>query len=192
MQNIAVKPPTQRHVPVTVEMYHLMAERGAFHPEDRVELVGGRIFDMSPVGSLHARCVNILNALLIEALGRSYIVSIQNPIILDDESEPEPDVCLLLPMPDSYKNSLPKAPDVKLVIEVADTSIEFDRVIKFQRYAHAGIREAWLVDLINDRVEVHYAPKESAYSRSKIFQRGENVVAETIPEISLSVDEILG
>lgn len=192
MQNLAVKSPTLRHVPITVEVYHLMAERGAFHPDDRVELVGGRIFDMSPVGSNHARCVKFLNAFLSGHLAGRFIISVQDPIILDDESEPEPDIAVLQHVDDFYKNELPHSKDVFLIIEVADTSVEFDRSVKFQRYAQAGISEAWLIDLINDRVEVHYDPQDSAYSSSKTYQRGEDVVSETQLEIKLSVDDVLG
>lgn len=192
MQNLAVKPPSPRQIPISVEVYHLMAEQGAFHPDERVELVGGKIFDMSPVGSLHARCVKFLNAVLSALADEQFIVSVQDPIILDDESEPEPDIALLRRVDDFYKNELPKAEDVLFIVEVADTSVEFDRSVKFQRYAQAGISEAWLVDLINDRVEVHYEPKDAAYGSLKTYQRGENAVSETIPEINLSVDEILG
>ncbi len=192
MQNLAINTPTHRHVPISVEIYHLMAERGAFHPDERIELVGGKIFDMSPIGSLHARCVTFLTSTLIRIVGNSSIVTSQNPILLDDESEPQPDVAIVNFREDYYKNALPAAADIKLLIEVADTSVEFDRGVKFSRYAAAGIPEAWLVDLINDRVEVHYAPKDEAYSRSKTFQRGENAVSETIPSIEIPVDDVLG
>lgn len=192
MQNLAVKTPAPRHFPISVEVYHLMAERGAFHPDERLELIGGKIFDISPIGSLHARCVTFLTNALIRIVGSSSIVTTQNPILLDDESEPQPDVAIINFREDYYKNALPAAADVNLLIEVADTSVEFDRGIKFQRYALAGVPEAWLVDLINDRVEVHFAPKGSAYSLSKTYQRGEDAVSETIPELNLRVANILG
>ena len=169
-----------------------MAERGAFDPDERVELVGGQIFDMSPIGTLHARCVKFLNSFLSTRLGGKLIVSVQDPIMLDDLSEPQPDIAVLAFREDFYKEALPAAGDVRLIIEVADTSAEFDRGVKFQRYAAAGIPEAWLIDLNNDRVEVHFAPQASAYSRANIYQRGENAVSRTIPEIELAVDNILG
>lgn len=192
MQNLAAKARTPRLVPITVKMYHLMAQCGAFHPDDRIELVGGKIFEMPRIGSLHSRCVRFLNSFLWAKVRDELIVSVHNPIILDDESEPQPDITLLRRADDFYKDALPTASDVKLLIEVADTSIEVDRGVKFSRYAAAGIPEAWLVDLINDRVEVHYAPKDEAYSRSKTFQRGENAVSETIPSIEIPVDDVLG
>lgn len=192
MQNLAIKTPVQRHVPITVEMYHQLAEQGAFHPEDRVELIGGKIFDMSPIGSLHARCVRFLNSYLSGLLGDEYILSIQDPIVLDDRSEPQPDISVLKYRPDFYKDELPGASDAVLVIEVADSSAEFDRGVKFARYAAAGIREAWLVDLNGDRVEVHTQPKSNGYGLAKMYRRGENAVSETIAKINLPVDDILG
>ncbi len=192
MQRLAIQEPTPRHVPITVEIYHLMAERGAFGPEDRVELIGGEIFDMSPVGSLHARCVKILNACLSEILRGTHIIGIQDPIVLDDESEPQPDVCVLRYREDFYKHAAPRAADVKLIIEVADSSAAFDRSVKLSRYAMAGIAEAWLIDLSNDRVEVHTQPEQDHYGSVIIYERGDNVVSETIPAIDLSVDGILG
>ena len=93
VQNLAIKPPMPR--PITVQVYHLMAERGAFHPDERVELVGGQVFDMSPIGTLHARCVNFLANFLTRGLGETAIVSSQNPITLDDLSESQPDIAVL-------------------------------------------------------------------------------------------------
>lgn len=192
MQNLAVKSPAPRYFPVTVEIYHLMADRGAFHPDDRVELIGGTIFDMSPIGSRHARCVKFLNAYLSSLLGDSIIVSVQDPIILDDESEPQPDIAILQFRADYYGDALPEASAVKLVIEVADTSLEFDRGLKFNRYAAAGVPESWLVDLINDRVEIHTQPKSNGYGLVKVYQRGENAVSDAISSIDLPVEDILG
>jgi Uma2 family endonuclease len=192
MQNLAAKVPTPRHFPITVEIYHLMAKNGAFHPDDRVELIGGEIFEMSPVGSVHIRCVNFLNAFLARVLGDDYIVSVQNPIVLDDESEPQPDISVLKFRADFYRNETPKATHTELIIEVADTSVEFDRSVKIGRYAVAGVPEAWLIDLANDRVEVRSMPLSDEYGLTKIYTRGENAVSEKIPSINLPVDDVLG
>ncbi len=192
MQNLLVRTPTPRHVPITVEIYHLMAERGAFHPDDRVELIGGQIFDMSPIGRLHARCVNYLNAFLNRTFGADLIVSTQNPILLDDLSEPHPDICLLRPSSDFYKAELPRAHDVKLIIEVADSSVEFDRGVKLRRYAMAGIPETWLVDLVNERVEIHTQPEIDGYGSVETFVRGDEFASKVLPSIVIPVDDVLG
>jgi len=190
MTILAAQRPTRR--PITVEMYHVMAENGAFEPDDRVELIGGELFDISPIGSLHARCVNYLTRYLIHAAGNDYIIRIQNPIILGDLSEPQPDLSIAKYRSDFYVNGLPEGNDVKIVIEVAQSSADFDRNIKFAKYAEAGIPEAWLIDLVAERVEIHSQPTANGYGLVKMCHRGDNAASKAIPTIDLSVDEILG
>ena len=192
MNTLAVLEPTRTRFPITVEMYHLMGEKGVFHPDDRVELIEGELFDMSPIGSLHARCVAFLTRFLTNAAGLDHIINVQNPIILNDRSEPQPDISIVRYRSDFYKDALPEADDVELIIEIADTSVDFDRNVKFRKYASAGIPEAWLIDLVGERVEVHSEPKANGYGIVKIYQRGENAVSETISAIDLSVNDILG
>lgn len=169
-----------------------MAEEGYFAPDERVELIGGEIIEMSPIGSLHARCVNFLNEQLTRLLSGRLRVSVQNPIILDDESEPPPDLAVLRYREDFYKDALPSAADVLLIIEVADSSVEFDRSRKAPRYAAARIAETWVVDPSEEKVEIHSVAKETTYGLVKIYQRGETAVSETIPELALAGDDILG
>ena len=169
-----------------------MAERGAFAPDERVELLDGEIREMSPIGSAHARCVKFLSSILFGLFSGRFIISVQDPVILDDLSEPQPDLAVLDHREDFYKESLPLAKDVKLVIEVADSTVTFDRYRKFPKYASAGIPEAWLVDLESTHVEVHFQPKEDTYGTVKIYRRGETAVSEVMPELAISVDELLG
>jgi Uma2 family endonuclease len=192
MNTSAIQESTRRHFPIDVEMYHQMADNGLFGPTDRVELIGGEIFDMSPIGKLHARCVDFLNSILAAMVGGEFTVRIQNPIILDTRSEPLPDISIARFSKNYYKEGLPESNDVVLVIEIADSSVEFDRNVKLRNYASAGIPEAWLVDLTSERVEVHIQPKASGYGLVKIYARGENAVSETIPSIDLSVDKLFG
>lgn len=181
-----------RRVPITVEMYHTLDKYGAFAPDERLELIDGEIYEMSPIGSRHSRVVKILAEHLIRHFSDEFIVSVQDPIALDDRSEPQPDLCLLRRTPDYYRDALPKASDVMLLIEVSDTSAGFDREKKIPKYAAAGIPEAWLIDLESEHVEVHSIPKESAYGLVKINLRGEMALSETIAKLSLPVDDILG
>lgn len=192
MSTLAQEKAQPRKFPITVEVYHFMAERGAFAPDERVELLDGEIREMSPIGSLHARCVNLLTEFLNRVFAGRYIVSSQNPIVLDDLSEPQPDIALLRRREDFYKSALPSANEVALVIEVADSSVAFDRYRKFPNYASAGIPEAWLIDLESELVEVHFQPKEDTYGMVKIYRRGEDAASETMPELSIGVDELLG
>lgn len=192
MDTSAVAEPAYARFPISVEMYHLMAEKGVFAPTDRVELIEGELFEMSPIGNLHARCVKFLNDYLANLITGKFVLGVQDPIVLNDQSEPQPDLSILDYRADFYKDETPRAKNVVLVIEVAETSVTFDKNVKFRRYASAGIPEAWLIDLANETVEVHSQPKENGYGTIKLFQRGENAVSETVPAIDLSVDDILG
>jgi Uma2 family endonuclease len=138
-------PPAKRLFSVTE--YHRFGEAGILSEDDRVELIKGEVVEMSPIGSRHAACVRALQELVQEKLGRTAQVSVQNPIQLDEHSEPQTDVALVTPRKDRYANAHPRPADVLLVIEVADTSIEFDQSVKLPLYARAKIPEAWLVDL---------------------------------------------
>src|SRR5712692_11691964 len=125
--------------PCNVDEYHRMAEAGILTETDRVELIDGEIVEMTPVGSRHASVVKRLNALLTGRLGARAIVSVQDPIRLSKESEPQCDVVLLRPTPDFYAGSHPEPVDTLLLIEVADTSLPYDRGVKLPRYATARV-----------------------------------------------------
>ncbi|MDQ3917533.1 MAG: Uma2 family endonuclease, partial [Acidobacteriota bacterium] len=125
----------------TVDEFERMGAAGIFHPDDRLELIGGEIVEMSPIGSSHAACVKFLSALLQRLFGGTLIVSTQDPIRLDDFSEPQPDVALLRWREDFYRHAHPTPADVLLVVEVADTTVESDRQVKIPLYARAGIPE---------------------------------------------------
>lgn len=184
--------PERKHYPITVEMYHIMADNGAFGPDERLELIDGEIIEMSPIGSRHARCVNFLAEFLNTHFLELFIVSVQNPIVATDRTEPQPDIALLHRRDDLYIDQLPTGSDVALVIEVSDSTVAFDRARKIPNYAAAGIEEAWLVDLESEHVEIHSMRKENAYGLVKIYLRGENAVSETLAELTLPVNGILG
>lgn len=189
---LSVMEPERKLYPITVEMYHIMADNGAFGPDERLELIDGEIIEMSPIGSRHARCVNFLAEFLNRHFFEPFIVSVQNPIIATDRTEPQPDIALLERRDDLYIDQLPTGSDVALVIEVSDSTVAFDRGRKIPNYAAAGIGEAWLVDLESEHVEVHSMRKENAYGLVKIYLRGENAVSETLAELTLPVNDILG
>lgn len=132
---------------LSVADYFQMAETGILARDARVELIYGEIIEMVPIGSRHAGFVNRLNRLLFRAVQNHAVVSIQNPLILGDSSVPEPDLCLLRPRDDDYIDSHPQADDVLLTIEVADSSLVYDRDIKVALYASYGIPEFWLIDV---------------------------------------------
>jgi Uma2 family endonuclease len=169
-----------------------MAQAGILTEDDHVELIEGEVIEMSPIGSRHAACVKRLNTILNRLVSQQMIVSIQDPIYIDEFSEPEPDVALLRFREDFYVGSHPTASDVLLVIEVADTSVEYDRKKKLPLYGQAGIPEVWLANLPEDRFEIHTQPLNGKYQSVIIIRRGESIKSQTIADLSIPVDEILG
>lgn len=175
-----------------VDDYYRMAEAGLFSEGDRVELIEGEVVEMSPIGSRHAGCVMRSTTVLNRRFRHLAIVSVQNPIRLGDFSEPQPDLVLLKPRKDFYSTSHPTAADVLVVIEVAETSADYDRNVKLSLYARADIREAWLVVLPKDLIEVYSQPKNGKYQKVQRLKRGKILVSPTVPGLTLNVDEILG
>jgi Uma2 family endonuclease len=177
----------------SVDEYHRMGEAGIFSEDDRVELLAGAVVEMSPIGPLHAVTVNRLTALFSSRLGTRAIIGIQNPLLLrDEDSEPQPDVLLLRPRADFYSHAHPQAHDVYLVIEVADTSLEADRDVKFPIYARAGVAESWLLDVSAERLEVYRQPTSDGYQEVRLLQRGDAVALQAFPDLALTVDDLLG
>ncbi|AUT04084.1 hypothetical protein CLI64_28945 [Nostoc sp. CENA543] len=176
----------------TVDQYHKMIESGILTADDRVQLIRGEIIEMSPIGTRHAACVNRLNNLLIQLLGKSVIVAVQNPVELDDSSEPQPDVALLKPRDDFYENAHPQPQDIYLLIEVADSTIQFDREVKIPLYAIANIIVVWLIDINEQTIEVYQQPTATGYQQIQKFTRGETLVIPGFPNVTITVDEIFG
>ena len=179
----------------TADEYHALAEAGILTEDDRVELIDGQIIAMSPIGSLHVHCVNRLNRLFTTQLYRhappEAIVSVQNPVRLNDRTEPEPDVVLLRPGMDQTR--VPIASDVLLLIEVADTTLAFDREVKLPRYAAAGIPEVWIVALEEDHVDVYRRPGSDGYLEHAVLARGEQATVAALPSVGpFDVEEMLG
>ena len=168
-----------------------MGEAGILREDDRVELIEGDIITMSPIGGRHAACVRRLQRLLHKSIGESAIVSTQNPIHLGDYSEPQPDLALLRPRGDFYA-SHPFPTDVLLVVEVAETTLAFDREVKIPMYARAMIPEVLLVDLEHDVVWQFTRPTNGTYQGLQEAGRGQSLTSTTVPFLSLSVDDILG
>lgn len=176
----------------SVEQYHRMGEAGVFGPDDRVELIGGEIVATGPIGGRHGSVNKRLVALLTGSFGARALVSVNDPIVLDDQTEPQPDFALLRPRDDYYRSNHPEAADVYLVIEVMDSSAPFDRGTKLPRYARAGVPEVWLVDLTDERIETFRNPRGGRYDEKQTRARGEHIAPGAFPEIELTVDAILG
>jgi len=175
-----------------VEQYHLMNIPGILTEDDRVELINGEIVEMSPIGRLHSGRVNRLTSLFTKLLGDLVVVAIQNPIVLNNLSEPQPDVALLKPRTDFYESVLPQVSDIFLLVEVSDTTLVYDRDVKIPLYATHGVPEVWLVNVAEQVVVVYSQPGTDGYREVNIYQRGENLCLTAFPTINLPVNQILG
>ncbi|MGZ5481946.1 MAG: Uma2 family endonuclease [Pyrinomonadaceae bacterium] len=176
----------------TVSEYERMGETGVFAPDARVELIEGEIIEMSPIGSRHAACVRLLGKILNGQVGENAIISTQNPIRLSDFSEPQPDVAILKFRKDYYREGHPGPDDVLLVIEVADTTAHYDRNVKVPLYARAGIPEALLFNLPDDRLEYFSRPEMGEYQVDGILSRGERFELTSVSGLTLDIEMILG
>jgi Uma2 family endonuclease len=177
---------------ITADEYERMGEAGIFPQDARLELIGGEIFEMSPIESPHAARVKFLIGLFSRLLGGTFIVSAQDPVRPDDFSEPQPDVALLRWRDDFYRGAHPTAADVLLVVEVADTTVITDRRIKTPLYARAGIPEMWLVNTPGGQVEVYSEPSGDSYLRPEVFARAAGALSHTAEGLSVSVVELPG
>ena len=173
----------------TVDDYHAMTRAGILSEDDRVELIEGEIVVMSPVGSRHAACVDILAELLIRAVDNRTAVRVQSPIGLGGTTEPQPDVCLLVRRDDAYSECLPQPEDVLLVVEVSDTTLDYDRRVKARLYARHGIRQFWLIDLGSRTVEAYRSPGPDGYGERSVLDVGDRVAVPGL-EIDLEVGSL--
>jgi Uma2 family endonuclease len=156
MATIPVAAPCRHRI--SVDAFHRMGEAGILGPADRVELIDGEIIDMSPIGVLHAAIVDALVRHFGRHAGQAVVIRCQNPLRLDDISEPEPDIAILRPRADLYTTAHPGPADVLLVIEVADTSLAYDLGTKVPLYARHGVPEVWVIDAATRRTRVFRQP----------------------------------
>lgn len=175
----------------TVDEYYRMAEAGILGEDDRVELIHGEIIEMSPIGSPHIACVNRLTRVLSKMPDEMGILSVQNPISIDEFSEPEPDIAILRLREDFYQNEKPKPKDVLLLIEVCDSSVEIDKRIKLPLYAYACIEEVWLVDLANEKITAYSDPKGEKYRKSTEHLMEDTIVTPNLPSLKIPVRKII-
>jgi Uma2 family endonuclease len=175
----------------SVEDYYRMAEAGVLRPGKRMELLDGRIIDMSPIGPFHGGVVGRLTRLFNRLSQDRWLVWPQNPLRLDDHSEPEPDVMLLKPVADDYTSRHPQPHDVFLLIEVSDTTLEYDREEKLPAYGRAGVAEVWIVNLQDATLEVYREPHFTGYSQQRVLREGDHAVPQAFPDVVLDVAELL-
>ena len=176
---------------LTVAEYHRMGEVGILHEDDRVELIEGELVAMTPIGSNHSGTINTLTRALVMAVGNRGVVAVQNPVQLDDLSEPLPDFSILRSRPDDYRRATPRPDEVLLIIEVADSSLAYDRAIKRALYARHGIPEFWIVNLQANSVEVCRKPAGEAYTDISTIERDGTLEPQLLPGAAIPAAVLL-
>lgn len=176
----------------TVADYYRMAAAGILGAHDRVELVDGRVVQMTPIGPDHAGCVKAVADVLRRTLGDTALLGVQDPITLDAASEPQPDVTVLRRLPGGYRVRHPGPADILLVVEVADTSLAYDRDVKAPLYARAGIPEVWLVVLAESRIVVYREPGPEGYADMRTVTREGSLSPVAFPGATIPAADVLG
>jgi Uma2 family endonuclease len=174
-----------------VEEYHRMAQAGILSEDDRVELIDGEILAMTPIGPRHNAAVNRANRALVPIVGDHAVVQVQGSVRLGRFNEPQPDIVLLRPQADFYASHLPGPSDILLIIEIAESSLDYDREVKTRIYAQAAIEEYWLVDLGERSVSRYSEPREGAYQRRGQGRPGESIAPAALPQCAIAVEALL-
>ncbi|MBK8493536.1 MAG: Uma2 family endonuclease [Saprospirales bacterium] len=164
----------------SVADYHRMAELQFFPTGKHIELLDGEIVEMSPINHKHAFIVDQLMQWLILHLHERAWVRVQNPVSLDEFSEPEPDLTVAKRKPETFKTAHPRPEDILFLIEVADSSLSKDRLVKLPLYAAAGIPETWIVNLEAECVEVYTGPSTEGYAQMQTFRKGAEIRTEWV------------
>lgn len=185
-----ISPALQTRRKITASEFHRMGEAGILGEDDRVELIEGDLIEMAPIGFKHAGIVARLTKLLIVKVPNNTVVWTQNPVRLDDFTEPQPDICLLRLRSGDYLDAFPGSGDLLLAIEAADSSLDYDRTAKLRLYAQNGIPEAWIVNLNEKRLECHAFPENGGYRQSEHFGTGQSVAPAAFPQATIDLADL--
>jgi Uma2 family endonuclease len=172
----------------TADEFERMAEAGVFRPDERLELIHGEIVEMSPVGPAHGAAVANLNKRFVIGVGDRAVVWIQSSARVAFDSVPEPDLALL--RPHSYRRANPRPDDILLVVEVAETSLRYDRTDELALYASAGIQGYWVVGVEGEWLEVYRSPEGHGDRESRRLHRGDTIAPPAFPDVVIDVAEI--
>ncbi|HVY66785.1 MAG TPA: Uma2 family endonuclease [Gammaproteobacteria bacterium] len=188
MSYLTVDPPRRHRL--SVADYYRMAEVGILRPDERVELIDGEIIDMAPIGSRHNATVTRLATILHKAVGDKAIVQTRGSVSLGAYSEPEPDIAVLHPRADFYWSAHPRAAEIQLIVEVAESSLRFDRDVKLPLYARHNVGETWLVDVDSRRVIRHRKPAQGKYTWVDEPDLGSPLEIEAIDGVRVDLREL--
>ncbi|MEY3870572.1 MAG: hypothetical protein RLZZ338_4466 [Cyanobacteriota bacterium] len=179
----------------TITEYHRLTEIGFFCEDDRVELIDGGIFEMAAKGVAHETCLRRLLREVNRILGGRATLQCQSPILLPNDSEPEPDFTLVRNRDDDYLSGHPTPGDILLLIEIADSSLSYDKEVKLPVYADAGIAHYWIFNLGRECLECYSEPYQTmkgdfSYRKTVIFLPNETVNLPGFPDLSLDLSKV--
>ncbi len=176
----------------TADDYQRMGQAGILRREDHVELIDGEIIAMTPIGTRHCASVDRVTRALVTRAGDSAIVRVQGSVRLDLYTEPQPDLVLLRPRADFYASAHPGPADILLIIESAESSIDYDREVKARVYARSGVHEYWLADLNENVLLQHSSPGDGTYRNVQRYTRGQSLAPQLLPECIISISDLFG
>lgn len=176
---------------LSVQDYHRMAQSGILKPDERIELLEGQIIQMAAKGTAHRAAVTRIQRLFEKRLGDRVLICLQDPVRLDDYSEPEPDVAILVPDPLDYEEHHPTPAEVYLLIEVSDTTLKFDRETKAPAYGRSGIAEYWVLDVVARKLHVYRSPSKNGYQSETILSEELTIAPLAFPECVVTAREML-
>ena len=176
---------------IRTDEYHRMIELGIFHEDERIELIEGRLIEMSPKNLKHPLATTRSNRCFQKKMGNKAFVRIQDPILLNDVSEPEPDLVLVAPPDERYLENHPKPEDIFLVLEIADSSVVYDRDIKGPLFAQNGIAQYCLLNLQTRELEDYREPGPEGYRRKRTYSENESFNLTAFPKVSINVKDLL-
>jgi Uma2 family endonuclease len=176
---------------ISVQDYHRMAEAEIFQPDERVELIAGQVIPMAAKGTAHSAAISRINRLLKSRLGDRVLLRLQDPIELDNYSEPEPDIALVKPDLLDYEDHHPTVLEVFLIIEVADSSLKFDCEVKAIAYAKSGVSDYWVLDVIARKLHVFRLPSSAGYQSETILLEKVAISPLAFPDCEIRIEEML-
>jgi Uma2 family endonuclease len=176
----------------TVAEYYRMAEVGVLEPDARVELIEGEIIDMASMGSWHCGTVDWLNEMFCVYLREHSNIRIQGAVRLSRFSEPQPDVALLKRRADFYRDAHPGARDTLLIVEVSDSSLRKDQLVKIPLFAHFGVPEVWIVDVMHERLHFYRSPRGGEYAEVSSTEKPGVVALAAFPDVAVDLSDLFG
>ncbi|RFP57973.1 MAG: Uma2 family endonuclease [Limnothrix sp. CACIAM 69d] len=177
--------------PLQVRDYQCLIDQGCFGPEEHIELLNGQLIQMAAKGTRYAAAVSRLARLLGRQLGETVLIRLQDPIALNDQSQPEPDLAIVLPHPLDYADHHPTPAEIHWLIEVADSTLTYDTQTKARAYAQAGLGDYWVLDLPGDRLWVFRNPNQAGYGLVMQLDRAQSIAPIAFPNCTWPLADLL-